>query len=240
MVDRFRVLGPKQGEFMQMLTRMCRASLALVGVFALCLAVLLWATPAVAVEVQAEAEKANAEGHGGGDHGGHDQGVPLKWDNATRDLVIWSIVTFVVFLVVLKAAAWGPLIEGLNNREAKYEKLLRDAETDRSTALKMLADYEQKLKTAEARVDEIIAEARRDADHTKAEIVATAQREADLTRQRALDDINRAKDQAVAALFSHMRSNVISATERVLSRSLTDADHLRLVDEALAEVASRN
>ncbi len=224
---------------MQVLTRMCRASLALVGVLALCFAMLLWATPATASDVKAEADKADAGGHGGG-HGGHDEGVPLKWDNATRDLVIWSIVTFVVFLVVLKAAAWGPLIEGLNNREAKYEKLLRDAESDRSNALKMLAEYERKLKTAEARVDEIIAEARRDADHTKADIVATAQREAELTRQRALDEINRAKDQAIASLFAHMRSNVISATERVLARSLTDADHLRLVDEALAEVASRN
>ncbi len=222
---------------MQMLTRMCRASLALVGVFALCLSVVLWSSPVSAFEAKAEAEHKADAAHGG-EH--HDDGVPLKADSATRDLVIWSFVVFGVFLVVLKAAAWGPLVEGLNNREAKYEKLLRDAEDGRASALKMLAEYEQKLKSAEARVDEIIAEARRDADHTKREIVAAAQREAELTRQRALDDINRAKDQAIASLFSHMRSNVISATERVLSRALTDADHLRLVDEALAEVASNN
>jgi len=216
---------------MQMLTRMFRASLALVGVIALCFAIVSWSSPVMAND-------AGAEHAAGGAH--HEEGVPLKWDNATRDLVIWSVVTFIVFLVVLKKAAWGPLVDGLNNREAKYEKLLRDAEADRSKAVSMLAEYEQKLKKAEARVDEIIAEARRDADHTKQEIVAAAQREAEATRQRALDDINRAKDQAIAALFTHMRSNVISATERVLARSLTDADHLRLVDEALAEVASRN
>lgn len=217
---------------MQMLTRMCRAPLALVGVIALYLAMATWSPVARAEEAKAEAGHSTA-----GEHGGHGGGVPLAPE---RDLVIWSIVTFGVFLFVLKKAAWGPLVEGLNNREAKYEKLLRDAESDRSNALKMLAEYEQKLKSAEARVDEIIAEARRDADHTKQEIVAAAQREAELTRNRAVDDINRAKDQAIAALFGHMRSNVISATERVLSRSLTDTDHLRLVDEALAEVASRN
>lgn len=164
-------------------------------------------------------------------------GVPIE---PIRDTTLWSIVVFVLFLIVLKKAAWGPLVDGLNKREAGYKKLVVDAEADRSSALKMLAEYDAKLKAAEARVDEIIAEARRDAEHTRTEILATAQKDAEATRQRAIDDIERAKNQAIAALFGHMRSNVIFATERVLSRALTDADHLRLVDEALAEVASRN
>ncbi len=173
---------------------------------------------------------------GGEDHDvTHDTSVPLGWQT---DLVLWSIVTFVLFLVVLRAAAWGPLISGLDKRESKYRKLLDDAKADRDKAMSLLADHEKKLAEAQKEVTEIIAEARRDAERTKADIVSAAQGEAEATRQRALDDIGRARDQAVNALFEHVRANVVSATEKVLARALTDDDRSRLVDEALAEVSS--
>lgn len=178
-----------------------------------------------------------------GDHGGHAEaptGVPMPTTvkGFLNDLALWTVVTFVLFLVVLKKAAWGPLIEGLDNRESKYRKLLADAEADREKAVNLLADYEQKLKAAQTQVDEIIAEARRDAERTKTDILATAQQDAEATRKRALDDIDRACDQAVAELFDHVRANVVSATEKVLSRSLTDADEQKLIDNALSEMSS--
>ena len=170
-----------------------------------------------------------------GEHGGAENGVPMQPQN---DLVLWTIVTFVLFLVVLKKVAWGPLIEGLDSRESKYRKLLEDAKADRDKAVALLADYEQKLKTAQGQVDEIIAEARRDADRTKTDILATAQRESEATRKRAVEDIGRARDQAVAELFDHVRANVVSVTEKVLSRTLTDADDQKLIDDALAEMSA--
>ena len=163
--------------------------------------------------------------------------LPSPVEDHNPDLVVWGIITFGIFLFVLRKAAWGPLIEGLDNRESKYRKLLADAQQDRDRAVSMLGEYEEKLKAAQAEVDEIIAEARRDAERTKTDIVTAAQQEAEATRNRALDDIGRARDQAVAELFDHMRSNVVAATEQVLTRSLTDDDHQRLVDEALAQVS---
>jgi F-type H+-transporting ATPase subunit b len=168
-------------------------------------------------------------------HDGADTGVPMQPQN---DLVLWTIVTFVVFLVVLKKVAWGPLIEGLDSRESKYRKLLEDARADRDKAVALLAEHEQKLKAAQGEVDEIIAEARRDADRTKADILAAAQKDAEVTRKRALEDINRARDQVISELFDHVRVNVITATEKVLARSLSDADHQKLIDDALSEMST--
>jgi len=177
----------------------------------------------------------HAEGdHAEGDHGAGG-GVPMEPES---DLVLWSIVTFVLFLIVLKMVAWGPLVEGLDKRESKYRKLVEDARADRDKAMALLGDYEQKLKAAQDEVSEIIAEARRDAERTKTDILESAQKEAEMTRQRALDEIDRARDQAVNELFEHVRSNVVAATETILARSLTDEDHQRLVDEALSELSS--
>jgi F-type H+-transporting ATPase subunit b len=176
----------------------------------------------------------HGDGHGGDHSGGEAPLVP------PTDLVFWGIVTFVVFLVVLKKAAFGPLVAGLDKRESKYRKLLDDAKADRDKAMALLAGHEKKLAEAQAEVAEIIAEARRDAERTKTDILASANSEAEATRKRALDDIGRARDQAVAQLFDHVRANVVAATEKVLARSLTDADHQRFVDEALSELRSSN
>ncbi len=139
----------------------------------------------------------------GGETHGSDEKLPSPIEEHNTDLVIWSLITFGVFLFVLKKVAWRPLITGLDNRESKYLKLLADAEHDRNKAVELLAEYEGKLKAAAGERDDIVAEARRDAERTTSDILAKAQQEAEATRNRALDDIERAKAQAIAEVFGH-------------------------------------
>ena len=155
------------------------------------------------------------------------------------DLALWSLVTFAVFVVVLRKLAWGPMIEGLDKRESRVLQNISEAETARVKAEKMLAEHAAKLEKVQDEVRGILAESRRDAEHTKSEIMAVAQREAEAAKQRAVQDIERARDQALDELFNHMGRCVREATEQVVGRSLTDADYERLIDEALASVTSK-
>lgn len=61
-----------------------------------------------------------------GEH--HETGVPI---NFKGDLALWSLVTFLLFLVVLKKFAWGPMIQGLDQREAGIRKAIADADENR-------------------------------------------------------------------------------------------------------------
>ncbi len=69
-----------------------------------------------------------------------------------------------LFVAVLGKFAWGPMIQGLDKREAGIQKAISDAEDNRRKSEAMLAEYEQKLKAAEQTVAAMVAEARRDAD----------------------------------------------------------------------------
>jgi F-type H+-transporting ATPase subunit b len=179
------------------------------------------------------AAEAKTGGHETGD-AKHEEGIP-PWQT---DLALWSLVVFVLFVFVLKKYAWTPLIDGLNKREQQVRQDLADAESARKKAEQMLADHERKLAGVQDEVREIIAEARRDADHTKQDIIATAQKEADATKNRAVAEINRAKEAALKELFDTMAGQVADATEYVLGRSVTDQDQKRLIDEALSQFAS--
>ncbi len=172
---------------------------------------------------------------------GHDEahaapGAPLGFKG---DLAIWSLVTFIVYITVLKKAAWGPLIQGLDTREGRMKQQLADAEAARVKAEAMLAEHAKKLEKVQDEVKEILAEARRDADHTKQDIVATANKEAEATRKRAVEDIEHARDLAMKELFDFVSSNVIGATEHVLGRALSGDDQNRLVQEALNQMGSK-
>lgn len=164
---------------------------------------------------------------------------PMTATRHDADLAVWSLVTFVVFLWVLKKYAWGPLIEGLNKRETGVLDNIAGAEAARFKAEKMLAEHAAKLDKVQDEVREILAEARRDAEHTKSDILATAQKEAEATRVRAVQDIERARDQALDDLFLHMGRCVREATETVIGRALTGADNERLIEEALSGFAQR-
>ena len=166
----------------------------------------------------------------------HDTSVPLS---AKPDLAVWSFITFLVFLAVLRKFAWSPLIGALDQREHKMKQALADAESARIKAEAMLADHAKKLEKVQDEVKEILAEARRDAEHTRQDIVATANKEAEATRKRAVEDIDHARDLAMKELFDFVSSNVIGATEHVLGRALSDGDQNRLVQEALNQMGSK-
>lgn len=176
-----------------------------------------------------------APSHGQGEEHGSGE-VPLDFKS---DLALWSVVVFVVFLFILGKFAWGPLSAGLNKREEGIRKNIADAEQARLKAEKMLAEHAEKLNKVQDEVREILAEARRDAEHAKQEIVSEAQREAEATKSRAVSEINRARDAALKDVFEVMSAQVANATEHVLGRSLSGADQDRLIEEALAQVSSK-
>jgi F-type H+-transporting ATPase subunit b len=164
---------------------------------------------------------------------GEAPGPPMEF---TADLALWSAVVFVIFLFVLHRFAWGPMIEGLDKREAGIKQAIADAEDNRRKSQALLAEYDQKLKQAEETVQQMVAEARRDAERTSQDLISSTQKEVQLIRDRAKDDIQQAKDTALAEVFTSVNRQVIRATEHVLGRALNDGDQDRLVEEALAGV----
>jgi F-type H+-transporting ATPase subunit b len=179
-----------------------------------------------------------AEEHHDAEHAAehHDTGLPMSF---SKDLALFSLVTFVIYVVVLRVGAWGPLRTGLNERERHIRQDIADAEANRIKSEAMIAEREAKLATVQDEVRELLAEARRDAERTKQDIITTAQNESEAMKQRAVAEIERSRDQALAELFDFVSNNVVGATERVIGRSLNQGDHDRLVGQALSEMNIR-
>ncbi len=160
--------------------------------------------------------------------------------SAKTDLAMWSVVVFVLFVLLLRGTAWGPLIKGLDARESKIREDIADAEASRVKAERVLAEHTEKVEKAQEEIRELMSKAREDAERLKDEILSEARSEAESLRERAVDDVDRARDQALKELFDVVSTQVVGATEHILGRSLSDGDQDRLVSEALAEFAGQS
>ncbi len=170
------------------------------------------------------------------DHIG-EAGVNKQPEEFRTDLAIFSAIVFGILAAGLYYTAWPKILGALAAREEGIRKAIADAEDAKVQATAFMKEHKGRLEAVENTVKEILAEARRDAEHTKLDITKQAEVEAEAIKNRAIAEINRAKDQALDELFSTLAHQVSKATEQVVGRALTGADQERLIQEAVGQFA---
>ena len=80
---------------------------------------------------------------------------------------LWTVLIFVLVLVVLGKFAWGPILGMLKEREDFIRKSLHDAKHDREQAEARLKEYTSQLQAARAEAASLVENARRDADRLR-------------------------------------------------------------------------
>ena len=122
---------------------------------------------------------------------------PLKFE---PQLAIWSLVLFVLFLLISRPLIWKPLMTGLNAREERINRALAEAQAARKRAEQLIREHEQRMAAAHEEVRGIVASARREAEQARTEIIAAAEIDAEQIRDRAVAEIAAARDQLLAEL----------------------------------------
>lgn len=147
--------------------------------------------------------------------------------------VIWTVLIFVLVLVVLGKYAWGPILGTLQQRESFIHEALAKAKRDRDEAEVRLKEYEERLANARAEATAIVDEGRRDAEAVKRKIEADAKAEADKMIERARHEIKIATDTATSSLYQLSAKLATDMASRVIGRELSAQDHERLIAEAI-------
>ena len=154
----------------------------------------------------------------------------------TPGLMIWTIISFLITLFVLKRYAFGPIQRMIDARRERIEQAIAEADHARDEARNLLEEHRKLIGQAKSDSEEILAEARRVADAQRERV----RQETDEDRARRLEETRRQIDQATVQALGQIRDEVgrlsLLAAEKVTRKSLTDADQKRLIDEALAEI----
>jgi F-type H+-transporting ATPase subunit b len=151
-------------------------------------------------------------------------------------LMIWTIVAFLITLFVLKKYAFGPIQKTIDERRERIGRSIEEAEEAREEARKLLEEHRSLIGQARGQAEEILSEARRVGE-------AMARRVKDETeadRRRRLEETARQIEAETQRALQQIRAEVaeltIVATAKVTGKVLEDADHRRLIEDAIKDL----
>jgi F-type H+-transporting ATPase subunit b len=156
------------------------------------------------------------------------------------DKTIWSAVVFGLLFGGLYFFAWKPISQGLALREQTIATQIAEAKRSADEAMAKLKEYDAKLQTAHAQAADLITQARKDAESAGQRIVAESQAEASRQRDRALADIESAKQGALSDIAGKSTDIAFSLARRVVGRELRSEDHKQLIADSLNKMPSQN
>ena len=154
-------------------------------------------------------------------------------------LMIWTIIIFVVLLIVLRKFAWGPLLAALDEREQKIKEALEQAQkTQRETEL-VLAENQRRTDEGFKKAEEIVQQARQEAEQMRQKMLEEAKAESRRVTEQGLLRIEAEQRAAMEEIRRVAGDLAIQAAGRLLQVSLSDQQQREIVDKFLADVPEK-
>jgi F-type H+-transporting ATPase subunit b len=155
------------------------------------------------------------------------------------DELILATIAFGILVAFLVKKVFPMVKKSLEDRTAKIQGQLEEAERAKREADQLLEQHRAQLAGARAEVQKVIDEGKRTAEALRADLVARAEQEAQEIVRRAQADVAGERDRAVQELKQTMGELSIELAARIIEQDLKNNDAARsLVDKAIQELAS--
>lgn len=151
-------------------------------------------------------------------------------------LVFWTVVIFIILLVLLRSFAWKPILNAVKQRNNSIADALNSAERAKKEMEKLQTDNEKILKEARAERDNILREARDLKDQVVAESKEKAREEGEKLIQAAKSAIENEKRAAIEEMKNQMASLSVEIAEKLLRKELSDKEEQsKLIEDMLKD-----
>ena len=143
-----------------------------------------------------------------------------------------QICNLMIQLVIFKKFLLKPIKQVIADRKAKADSEIADAQKLRTEAEAMKAEYEQNLQNARTEANQIVATAQKTATARSEEIVGEARAQAAALKQKAEADIAQERKKAVNEVKDEIGGIAMEVASKVVERGI----HKDLIDEFIKNV----
>ncbi|MBR5407962.1 MAG: F0F1 ATP synthase subunit B [Lachnospiraceae bacterium] len=152
-----------------------------------------------------------------------------------HDAILTAVSVFFLFLF-LSYLLFNPVRDMLNKRREKIQDDIDSAKKDKEAADAMRAEYEDKLRNADAEADTILADARKRATANENHIIAEAKEEAARIIKQAHVEAELEKEKAKDEIKNEMIQIASLMAGKVVGNRMDTTVQDALVEETLKEV----
>ena len=147
-----------------------------------------------------------------------------------------QICNLMIQLVIFKKFLLKPIKQVIADRKAKADSEIADAKKLREEAEAMKAEYEQNLQNARTEANQIVTAAQKTATARSEEIVGEARAQAAALKQKAEADIAQERKKAVNEAKDEIGGMAMEIASKVVEREISEKDHKDLIDEFIKNV----
>ena len=144
------------------------------------------------------------------------------------NLFIQLLIVKIFFLDKIKAI--------LDQRREAADKEITDAQAANAEARAIKATYEQNMREAKAKADDILMNAQRTANSRSEEIISQAQAAAAQIKSKASADIEMEKKKAINDAKNEISGLAMAIAGKVVERELNAADQSAMIDNFINEL----
>jgi F-type H+-transporting ATPase subunit b len=152
--------------------------------------------------------------------------------------LVVQLIAFVLFVFLLWRYALGPITAAIDRRTDKIRGSLEAAERMQAELKATAARNEELLAEARREAQQIVANARDAADATLARAREEASKQAEEYLTRAEESLRQETEQAREQLRQEVADLAILAASRIIRKELDPATQTRLIQETLAEAGA--
>ena len=147
-----------------------------------------------------------------------------------------QICNLMIQLLIFKKFLLKPIKQVIADRKAKADSEIADAQKLRTEAEAMKAEYEQNLQNARTEANQIVTAAQKTATARSEEIVGEARAQAAALKQKAEADIAQERKKAVNEVKDEIGGIAMEIASKVVEREISEKDHKDLIDEFIKNV----
>ena len=155
-------------------------------------------------------------------------------------IVPWTFIATIcnlfIQLYLIKRFLFKPVNEMLEKRRAKANAEIQDAIQAKNDALAMKTEYEQNMREAKTKANEILSNAQKTATVQSEEMLKEASRQAAAMKAKAEADIAQEKRKAVNEIKDEIGGMAVEIAGKVIEREISEEDHAKLIDEFITNV----
>ncbi len=139
-------------------------------------------------------------------------------------LIFWTLLSFIIVLVILKKYAWAPILSSLNEREKGIADSLETADRVKREMTELKSENEELLAKAREERGAMLKDARDTKDRIVNEAKEQAKIEANKIIYEAQQAIQAQKMAAITDVKNQLGKLVIEVTEKVLRKELSNKE----------------
>jgi len=151
-------------------------------------------------------------------------------------LIVWTVITFVLLLLILRKVAWKPILSALDQRETTIKESLEKAEQAKQDAIQILKQNEANLARAEEESQKIIEQSRQYAEKLKEQMLQASKTQAQKIVEDASAEIERKNEAAFDELKAQIAGIAVDAAERILKENINKEINKKIDNNYINEI----